>query len=230
MMTGLAVSDLTFDVPRRRLFEGLTFDVPPGCATAIVGPSGSGKTSLLHCLAGISLPTAGSITLGHTELSGLSMWQRSAFRLANIGMVFQFGELLPELTVVENVALPLRLRGVNRRDAERRARECLRDLLPDDRDSDHPDSLSGGEVQRVGIARAFVNHPALILADEPTGALDEDNALNVARVLLDAAHRHDVSVVVATHNALLARMADQVIHMGKAGSRPEAAAVTSPAS
>jgi putative ABC transport system ATP-binding protein len=212
-MSHLEVRDLTLDVPGRRLFDGITFAAEPGECIAIMGPSGSGKTSLLNCLCGITTPTAGSVIIDGVDVPGLGITPRSAFRLKHIGLVFQFGELLPELTVVENVSLPLRLLGVGREEAERRAAGWLARLGIGDLAVQHPDRLSGGEAQRAGIARALAHGPALVLADEPTGALDEANAAQVARLLLGIAKETGATVIVATHDPLVATQADRVLRL-----------------
>lgn len=212
-MGQLEISDLSLDVPGRRLLDRVGFDAEPGECLAVMGPSGSGKTSLLNCLCGITTPTSGSVTVDETELTGLGLSKRTAFRLRRIGMVFQYGELLPELTVLENVALPLRLMGSSRDEAERRAFEWLDRLGLEERSGAHPDVLSGGEVQRIGIARALAHQPRLVLADEPTGALDEANSELVVGLLVGIAKESDATVVVATHDPLVASRADRVLRL-----------------
>lgn len=212
-MSQLEVVDLTLEVPGRRLLDRAAFAAETGECVAVMGPSGSGKTSLLNCLSGITRPTTGAVRLDGTELSALGNAARAAFRLRRVGLVFQAGELLPELTVAENVALPLRLQGVARREADARALAWLERLGLGDRGAAHPDVLSGGEVQRVGIARALAHGPALVLADEPTGALDEANAVRVAELLVGTAKDLGATVVVATHDPLVAARADRVLRL-----------------
>jgi ABC-type lipoprotein export system ATPase subunit len=209
----LAVLDLVVEVPGRRLFEPLSFSVPAGRCCGIVAPSGTGKTSLINCIAGMAAPTA-----GHVVIEGRDPWRMSAsrrchFRLQRIGMVFQFGELVPELSAVENVALPLRLLGMGRSEAHDRATEMLGRCRLEDSAERFPASLSGGEIQRVGIARALVHDPAVILADEPTGALDEANTCAVADLLRTVARRTRAAVVVATHDPLVTERMDGVIDL-----------------
>ncbi len=207
------MSNLTLDVPGRRLLDAISFAGAAGECLAVVGPSGSGKTSLLNCLCGIATPTVGSVRVDGVELTGLRLSKRTAFRLRRVGMVFQFGELLPEMTALENVALPLRLMGFSRNEAEHRAAEWLDRLGLDGRGGAHPDVLSGGEVQRVGIARALAHEPCLVLADEPTGALDEANSSYIAELLVGVAKEFGATVVVATHDPLVASRADRAFRL-----------------
>ncbi|WP_273844393.1 ABC transporter ATP-binding protein [Rubrobacter calidifluminis] len=213
MVQLLEVSELSLDVPGRRLLDGVSFEAGAGECLAVVGPSGAGKTSLLNCLCGIAKPTAGSVWIEGAELSSLGPSRRAAFRLRNIGMVFQFGELLPELSALENVALPLRLMGVSRREAERRAAKWLEKLGLGERGGAHPDTLSGGELQRVGIARALVHEPKLVLADEPTGALDEENTGRIAALLAGTAGELGITVILVTHDPLVASKASRVLRL-----------------
>lgn len=203
MTNNLTVHELRIDVPGRTLFRGLDLNLQGGDSLAIVGPSGSGKTSLLTCLSGIRLPTSGRISINGSDISGMSSPKRAAFRLAHIGLIFQFGDLLPELSVLGNVALPLQLRGVHRGDAERRATSMLDRVGLGDRSDAKPESISGGETQRVGIARALVNDPAFILADEPTGALDEVNSVMVTDLLLEQARKSGAGLIMSSHDPLV---------------------------
>ncbi len=213
MLRQLEVSDLSLDVPGRRLLDGASVEAEAGECLAVMGPSGSGKTSLLNCLCGIMTPTSGSVWVNGTEVTGLKPSKRATFRLQQVGLVFQFGELLPELTARENIALPLRLQGISREEAEKRASEWLERLYLAERGEAHPDALSGGEIQRVAIARAMVHEPRLILADEPTGALDEDNTIRIVGMLVGAAKELGATVVITTHDPLVASRADRVLRL-----------------
>lgn len=206
-MSVLRVEGLTLDVPGRRLFEEVSFELHRGETLALTGPSGAGKTSLINCVCGITRPTSGRVWLNAEEITMQSPSRRALARLTNVGYVFQFGELLPELNVAENVALPLKLRGVAWDDAGRRALRQLDLVGLADRWNDKPEVLSGGEVQRVAICRAMVTEPALILADEPTGALDEANARHVCDLLLSLAAASAAAVIVGTHNPEVASRA-----------------------
>lgn len=209
----LEVSNLSLDVPGRRLLDSVDLEAEVGECVAVMGPSGSGKTSLLNCLCGITTPSSGSMRINGVELTSLGLSERAAFRLRRIGIVFQFGELLPELTALENVALPLRLMGSSRGEAERRAGEWLERVGLSEHSEAHPDALSGGEVQRVGIARALAHEPRLVLADEPTGALDEDNTVRVMRLLTGAAKDLGATMMVTTHDPLVASRTDRVLRL-----------------
>lgn len=185
--------------------------VAPRSSLAVTGPSGSGKSTLLHILAGLIRPTAGQVLFEGRRIDDLSERERAELRLTRLGFVFQFGELVPELTVLENVELPLRLAGVPRRHARRRARTLLEELAVNDHAAKRLAEISGGQTQRVAVARALVNDPAVVIADEPTGALDDANSGVVLRLLLDAVRRHGASLVLATHDATVARNCDQVL-------------------
>ncbi|SFD62895.1 ABC transporter ATP-binding protein [Streptomyces aidingensis] len=197
------VSGLVVEIPGRRIADGLDLEVAAGEAVAVMGPSGSGKTTLLNTLAGLNRPAAGVVEICGRSLHDATQDAAARLRLTRIGMVFQFGELMPELSVLENVALPAMFAG--QENAAARAGELL-DLvgLPGYGDR-APEELSGGEAQRAAIARALVCRPQLVLADEPTGALDETNAQRVTRVLLDACREGGAALVVATHDTAVAR-------------------------
>lgn len=181
----------------------------PGEVVAVMGPSGSGKSTLLHCLAGIITPDSGTITYAGRELSAMSDAERSALRRSDFGFVFQFGQLVPELTCVENVALPLRLNGVRRKAAERTALEWMERLEVDDLGAKRPGEISGGQGQRVAVARALAGSPKVIFADEPTGALDSLNGERVMELLTEAARSANVAVVLVTHEARVAAYSDR---------------------
>lgn len=181
----------------------------PGEVVAVMGPSGSGKSTLLHCLAGIITPDSGTITYAGRELSAMSDAERSALRRSDFGFVFQFGQLVPELTCVENVALPLRLNGVKRKAAERTAREWMERLEVEDTAAKRPGEVSGGQGQRVAVARALAASPKVIFADEPTGALDSLNGERVMELLTEAARSSNVAVVLVTHEARVAAYSDR---------------------
>ncbi|MET8509942.1 ABC transporter ATP-binding protein [Streptomyces sp. NPDC004787] len=187
------------------------FAISAGETVAVMGPSGSGKSTLLHCLAGIVPPDAGTIMYGGSELSALSDADRSALRRSEFGFIFQFGQLVPELTCLENVALPLRLAGHNRREAERAAMPWLERLEVTDLADKRPGEVSGGQGQRVAVARALVTEPRVIFADEPTGALDSLNGEHVMKLLIRAAQTTKAAVVLVTHEPRVAAYADREI-------------------
>ncbi|MER7007117.1 ABC transporter ATP-binding protein [Dactylosporangium sp. NPDC000555] len=197
---------------------GASMSVAAGEVVAVMGPSGSGKSTLLHCLAGIVTPDSGRVVYRDQELSALSDVRRSALRRGEFGFVFQFGQLVPELTCLENVALPLRLDGVRRRDAERRAAEWLTRLEIDDVAGKRPGEVSGGQGQRVAVARALATGARVVFADEPTGALDSINGERVMRLFTAAARDSGAAVVLVTHEPRVAAYSDRevVVRDGRA--------------
>ena len=208
-VNGLLVEHLTIT----GLFRALDcpeFVVPGGSNVAIMGPSGCGKSTLLGVLAGLAMPTAGSVVIGTTEITSLSESGRVSFRKNAIGVVYQADNLLPFLTVSENIRLQLAL-CADTEDAERRTADLLERLGLGDLGARLPDQLSGGQRQRVAIARAIVHRPSIILADEPTGALDEENAAAVIQLLLDA-HKHlESTLIIVTHDPLVASSMERLV-------------------
>ncbi|MFE7710873.1 ABC transporter ATP-binding protein [Streptomyces sp. NPDC057486] len=205
----LTAHDLHKSYGSTSALDGASFSIHPGEVVAVMGPSGSGKSTLLHCLAGIVTPDRGTITYAGRELSTMSDAERSALRRTEFGFVFQFGQLVPELTCVENVALPLRLSGVRRKDAERTALTWMERLEVDDLRAKRPAEVSGGQGQRVAVARALASSPKVIFADEPTGALDSLNGERVMELLTDAARSANVAVVLVTHETRVAAYSDR---------------------
>nr|WP_084269487.1 ABC transporter ATP-binding protein [Patulibacter minatonensis] len=191
--------------------EGASFSVSPGEIVAVMGPSGSGKSTLLHCLAGIVPPDRGSVTFDGRDVAALSDAERGALRRSAFGFVFQFGQLVPELSCRENVALPLRLNGVRRKDAERRADEWLERLEVAGVARQTPGRVSGGQGQRVAVARALATEPRVLFADEPTGALDSLNGERVMELLSGAARETGAAVVLVTHEARVAAYSDREV-------------------
>ncbi|MER6715325.1 MULTISPECIES: ABC transporter ATP-binding protein [unclassified Streptomyces] len=199
--------------------DGAEFSIHPGEVVAVMGPSGSGKSTLLHCLAGIVTPDSGSITYDGREVTAMSDAERSALRRSAFGFVFQFGRLVPELTCVENVALPLRLSGSSRKEAERTALAWMERLEVDDLRKKRPGEVSGGQGQRVAVARSLVTNPRVVFADEPTGALDSFNGERVMELLTDAARSANTAVVLVTHEARVAAYSDREIVVRDGRSR-----------
>jgi putative ABC transport system ATP-binding protein len=197
--------------------DGAGMRIWPGEVVAVMGPSGSGKSTLLHCLAGIIRPDSGTVSYQGKPLSALSDVDRSELRRTEFGFVFQFGQLVPELTALENVALPLRLGGTRRREAESRAMEWLARLEVADVADKRPGETSGGQGQRVAVARALVTSPKVVFADEPTGALDSLNGERVMRLLVAAAKDTNAAVVLVTHEVRVAAYSDRevVVRDGK---------------
>ncbi|MDG6103512.1 ABC transporter ATP-binding protein [Dactylosporangium aurantiacum] len=218
-MTGLLVAvELTKSFGSTQALSGASVSIDAGEVVAVMGPSGSGKSTLLHCLAGIVRPDSGQVRYRDQELSAMSDGQRSALRRGEFGFVFQFGQLVPELTCLENVALPLRLDGHRRKDAQRRAAEWLERLEITDVAGKRPGEVSGGQGQRVAVARALVTGARVVFADEPTGALDSLNGERVMRLFTAAARDSGAAVVLVTHEPRVAAYADReiVVRDGKA--------------
>ena len=193
------------------ILDGVTLEVPAGQFVAITGPSGSGKSTLLGLVAGLDRPTAGSIRVDGVELSSLDEDALARLRLAKIGYVFQSFHLIPTLTAIENVAIPLELAGVE--DAAARAGALLEEVGLKTRVGHYPAELSGGEQQRVALARAVANGPGLLLADEPTGNLDSATGAQIVDLLVGLHRRHGVTLVLVTHDPALAAHADRVVEL-----------------
>lgn len=191
--------------------RGASMAIEAGETVAVMGPSGSGKSTLLHCLAGIITTDAGEVRYAGTELSELSDAQRTALRRSEFGFVFQFGQLVPELSCVENVALPLRLDGMRRQKADAAATRVMERLRVDDLARKRPGEVSGGQSQRVAVARALVTQPRVLFADEPTGALDSLSGERVMHQLVDTARDSGAAVVLVTHDPKVAAYADREV-------------------
>jgi putative ABC transport system ATP-binding protein len=189
--------------------DGVSLGLPAGSFTAVMGPSGSGKSTLLHVAAGLDRPDAGSVTLGEVELTRLSERRLTILRRKRIGFVFQAFNLMPSLTVTQNIALPLRLDGRRARRAD--VREAAARVGLADRMRHRPAQLSGGQQQRVAIARALVTHPEVVFADEPTGALDTRNGRAVLALLREIVDDDGRTVVMVTHDPVAAAYADRVV-------------------
>lgn len=207
----LEARELTLSYGQTRALNGVSMSVAPGESVAVMGASGSGKSSLLHCLAGVIAPDSGSVHIDGTDLTGLSDRSRSRVRLERIGVVFQFGDLVPELSLIENVMLPLQLLGQKTAAARDRAMELLTELgIPDLADS-RAGEVSGGQAQRAAVARAMVHRPAIVLADEPTGSLDSFNAEDVMDALIALTRTAETALVVVTHDNRVASHLDRLI-------------------
>ncbi|MDV6239350.1 macrolide ABC transporter ATP-binding protein [Trueperella sp. HMSC08B05] len=191
--------------------RGIDLDVLRGEVLAIMGPSGSGKSTLLHTLAAIEAPDQGTVTLNGARIDSLPDAERTILRRTKFGFVFQFGQLVPELSALENVMVPLMLGGVRKNDAERRAREWLARVGLSDRADALPGQLSGGEAQRVAIARALIITPEVLFADEPTGALDSFASEQVMEMIVSLARAEGLTVVMVTHEPMIAAYADREV-------------------
>lgn len=201
----------------RNVLENVNLEIATGEFFVLLGKSGSGKSTLLNLISGIDYADSGQIIIGDTDITALDERGLTLFRRDQIGIVFQFFNLIPTLTVLENITLPGELRGNRRSDVETRARALLERVGLGNRADTFPDKLSGGEQQRIAIARALAHEPALVLADEPTGNLDEDTGRNVLNLLLELTRDVGKTLVMATHNPEIVPLADRVcrIHDGK---------------
>jgi putative ABC transport system ATP-binding protein len=215
----------------RPVLDGVDLDLAPASVTALVGPSGSGKSTLLNVVSGIDRPDAGTVELQGTPFHALSERDRTLARRDRIGFIFQFFNLVPTLTVLENLLLPLELAGRGGAGARERARELLGRVGLADREGAWPDRLSGGEQQRVAVARALVHAPALILADEPTGNLDAAAGGRVLELLEGLVRAEGATLLMVTHAEEVAARADRVLELrgGKLRERPGRAAGDAPA-
>lgn len=200
----LSLTDITKDFGGGPVLAGISLDIEPGELVAVMGPSGSGKSTLLHCMSGVLTPTHGSVRYGDEELSALGDAPRSRTRLRNFGFVFQDGQLLPELSNVDNVALPAMLNGMGRGAARKRAMELLDQLGLGGLAERRPAQVSGGQAQRVTIARALVANPGVVFADEPTGALDQSTGHEVMQMLTTIVRQSGASLVMVTHDPKVA--------------------------
>jgi putative ABC transport system ATP-binding protein len=191
--------------------DGCDLSIAAGERVALMGPSGSGKSSLLHCLSGVLRPDSGTLSFQGAEMSGLSERRRSRLRLERMGVVFQFGDLVPELTLLENVMLPAQLLGVRTAPARTRAMELLDELGVVDVADRRAGTVSGGQAQRAAVARAIAHDPLVVYADEPTGSLDTVNAELVLDSLIDMTRRCGAALVVVTHDHLVAAHLDRLV-------------------
>jgi putative ABC transport system ATP-binding protein len=192
-------------------------EVPKGQFLSVMGPSGSGKSTLLNLLGALDVPTGGSLTIEGRELSRMSDRELSCFRRDRLGFIFQFFNLLPTMTALENVILPGLLSGRRRSELEGPAKDLLHRVGLVGRDEHHPDELSGGEMQRVAIARALLTEPALLLADEPTGNLDSKTGAEVLRLIREATRERNLTVVMVTHDQKAAEVGDRLVRLRDGG-------------
>lgn len=201
----------------RLILDHVNVDIAEGEFFVLLGKSGSGKSTLLNLISGIDRADSGAIIVAGTDITGLDDRAITLFRRTRIGIIFQFFNLIPTLTVLENVTLPLELSGGDRREGERRARRLLERVGLADRADAFPDKLSGGEQQRVAIARALVTEPAVIVSDEPTGNLDEETGERILQLLLELTRDAGKTLIMATHNPDIVPLADRVcrIHDGQ---------------
>ena len=196
-----------------QVLKGIDLEITQGEVVSIVGPSGAGKTTLLQIMGTLDSPDAGMINIDGTNVSRMKEKELSAFRNKHIGFVFQFHQLLPEFTALENVMIPAFIAGVPPKEASMRAMEILDFMGLKERASHKPNELSGGEKQRVAVARALINQPAVILADEPSGSLDSHNKEELHQLFFDLRNRFGQTFVIVTHDEALAKITDRTIHI-----------------
>lgn len=195
------------------VLKGINLDIRKGEVVSIVGPSGAGKTTLLQIMGTLDRPDEGTIRINGIEVEKLGQNTMSEFRNKQIGFVFQFHQLLPEFTALENVMMPAYIGGISSREANERAAELLDFMGLSDRASHKPNELSGGEKQRVAVARALMNRPAVIFADEPSGSLDSKNKQELHQLFFDLRDKMGQTSVIVTHDDELAKLTDRTIHM-----------------
>lgn len=196
-----------------QVLKGADLEIRKGEIVVVIGPSGSGKSTLLHILGGLDQPTSGMVSVGGENIFTLGEEQRAAFRNRKLGFIFQFHHLLSEFTALENVAMPALIKGESMNEVRSRAEGLLAEVGLAERVGHKPAELSGGEQQRVAVARALINDPVLILADEPSGNLDEENGARLHKLLVDLARRKGLTVVFATHNPDLTKRGDRVLRL-----------------
>lgn len=196
-----------------QVLRGIDLDIEAGQVVSIVGPSGAGKTTLLQIMGTLDRPDAGTIEIDGTDVSAMKQGKLAEFRNKKIGFVFQFHQLLPEFTALENVMIPAFIAGTDRKQARERAEELLAFMGLSGRADHKPNELSGGEKQRVAVARALVNRPAVVMADEPSGSLDSHNKQELHKLFFDLRDRFGQTFVIVTHDEHLADLCDRTIHM-----------------
>lgn len=218
----LKISNIYKSYGNLEVLKGISLTIGKGEIVAIVGPSGAGKTTLLQIAGTLDMPDRGSVSFNGTELIGMKDRELSAFRNGNMGFVFQFHQLLPEFTAQENVALPALIGGMAKSKAYKKAEELLEQLGIGNRLHHKPSEMSGGERQRTAIARALINNPEIIFADEPTGSLDSANRQEIQNIFRDLRDQLGQTIVMVTHDASLAAIADRIVEMADGRILPPA--------
>ena len=209
----IQLENITKSFGSLQVLRGIDLQIEKGEVVSIVGPSGAGKTTLLQIMGTLDAPDTGMVRIDGTEVGRMKEKELSAFRNRRIGFVFQFHQLLPEFTALENVMIPALIAGLGRREAQSSALEMLNLLGLADRAAHKPSELSGGEKQRVAVARALINHPAVVLADEPSGSLDTHNKAELHQLFFDLRDRLGQTFVIVTHDESLACITDRTIHL-----------------
>lgn len=209
----IEIRDIEKSYDSLQVLKGISLDIVPGEVVSIAGPSGAGKTTLLQIIGSLDRPDSGSVKYDNTDIFTLKEAQLARFRNKNIGFVFQFHQLLPEFTLLENVAMPALIGGISRTGAYERAKALINYLGLKERESHRPAELSGGERQRAAVARALINNPKVILADEPSGSLDSRNREELHKLFFDLRRDMNQTFVIVTHDESLAADCDRIIKM-----------------
>ena len=209
----IEVRDIVKSYDKLRVLDGVSLDIGRGEIVAVTGPSGAGKTTLLQIVGSLERADSGSVSYEGTRLETLGEKALARFRNVNIGFIFQFHQLLPEFTLLENVEMPALIGGRSRAEARRRAMELIEYLGLGDRTTHKPSQLSGGERQRAAVARALVNNPDILLADEPTGSLDATNKANVMDILMRLCKESGKTLIIVTHDPSIAERCDRIVQM-----------------
>ena len=207
------IKDITKSFGALQVLKGIDLHIDKGEILSIVGPSGAGKTTLLQIIGTLDTPDNGSIIIDGIDVKGMSADKLAEFRNKHIGFVFQFHQLLPEFTAIENIMIPAYIAGKSTSEAQKKAMELLEFMGLTDRAHHKPNQLSGGEKQRVAVARALVNEPSVILADEPSGSLDTKNKAELHQLFFDLRDRYGMTFVIVTHDEGLAQLTDRTIHL-----------------
>ena len=207
------LENITKSFGNLQVLRGIDMEVKKGEIVSIVGPSGAGKTTLLQIMGTLDMPDSGLVTIDGTPVNQMKERELSAFRNQHIGFVFQFHQLLPEFTALENIMIPAFIAGKGQQEAKNAATEILDFMGLAERASHKPNELSGGEKQRVAVARALINHPAVVLADEPSGSLDTHNKEDLHQLFFDLRERLGQTFVIVTHDEGLSKITDRTIHM-----------------
>jgi lipoprotein-releasing system ATP-binding protein len=207
------IKNITKSFGSLQVLKGIDLHIGKGEVVSIVGPSGAGQTTLLQLIGTLDRPDTGAIQINNIDVTRLSQKHLSDFRNQHIGFVFQFHQLLPEFTAIENIMIPAYIAGASHKQARQRAEELLAFMKLSDRASHKPNELSGGEKQRIAVARALVNHPAVILADEPSGSLDTKNKEELHQLFFDLRDQFGQTFVIVTHDEGLAAITDRTIHL-----------------
>lgn len=209
----IEINNITKSFGALQVLKGIDLQIGKGEVVSIVGPSGAGKTTLLQIIGTLDKPDTGTVCIDDVNVTSLSQKKLSGFRNTSLGFVFQFHQLLPEFTAIENIMIPAYIAGKSRKEARMRAEELLQFMGLSERASHKPNELSGGEKQRIAVARALMNNPSVILADEPSGSLDTKNKEELHQLFFDLRDKYGQTFVIVTHDESLAAITDRTIHL-----------------